>query len=35
MTEKEGLKGRIDWMTTLIPFAGVAALGIIFTLVPE
>ena len=35
MTEKEVLNRRIDWLTTLIPFAGVAVLGIVFTLVPE
>lgn len=35
MTEKEVLNRRIDWLTTLIPFAGVAILGIVFTLVPE
>lgn len=35
MNERESLKGRIDWLTTLIPFAGVAALGALFMMIPE
>lgn len=33
--EKEKLSGRIDWVTTLVPFFGVAALGALFMAIPE
>ena len=33
--EKESLQGRIDWITTLVPFLGVAALCVLFILIPE
>ena len=35
MKEKESIKGRIDWITTLVPFLGVAALGVLFMIFPE
>ena len=35
MKEKEHLGGRIDWITTLVPFFGVAALGMLFMLIPD
>lgn len=35
MKEKESLKGRIDWITTLVPFFGVAVLGALFMVAPE
>lgn len=35
MKEKESLKGRIDWVTTLVPFFGVAVLGALFMVVPD
>ena len=33
--EKEKLSGRIDWVTTLVPFFGVAALGALFMIIPD
>ena len=33
--EREKLSGRIDWVMTLVPFFGVAALGALFMLIPE
>lgn len=33
--EKEKLSGRIDWVTTLVPFFGVAALCALFMAIPE
>lgn len=33
--EKERLGRRIDWVTTLVPFFGVAALGALFMIIPE
>ena len=33
--EREKLCGRIDWVMTLVPFFGVAALGALFMLIPE
>ena len=35
MTEKESIKGRIDWISTLVPFIGVAALGVLFMIYPD
>ena len=35
MTERKSLKGRIDWITTLIPFFGVAILCTLFMIMPE
>lgn len=35
MNERENVWGRIDWITTLVPFFGVAALAAVFMLVPE
>ena len=35
MEEKEQLKKRIDWITTLVPFVGVTALGALFMLLPD
>lgn len=35
MKERESLKGRIDWITTLVPFFGVAVLAALFMMVPE
>ena len=35
MESKESLKGRIDWLTTFIPFVGVAALCAVFMIAPE
>ena len=35
MSEIDSLKGRIDWLTTIIPFVGVAALGTVFMLWPD
>lgn len=35
MENRERLSGRIDWMTTLVPFFGVAALCALFILLPE
>lgn len=35
MSERESIKGRIDWITTLVPFFGVAALGVLFMVFPE
>lgn len=35
MQETEKLKGRIDWITTLVPFISVAALCALFIVVPE
>ena len=35
MKEKEHLGGRIDWITTLVPFFGVAALGMLFMFIPD
>lgn len=32
--EKENLKGRIDWVTTLIPFGIVLAMMLVFMLIP-
>lgn len=33
--ERENLNGRIDWVMTLVPFFGVAALGALFMLIPD
>lgn len=33
--EREKLSRRIDWITTLVPFFGVAALGALFMIIPE
>lgn len=33
--KNESLKGRIDWITTLVPFFGVAILAALFMMVPE
>ena len=35
MEKKEQLKKRIDWITTLVPFVGVTALGALFMLLPD
>ena len=35
MSNNNDLKGKIDWVTTLVPFFGVAALGALFMIVPE
>lgn len=35
MESRESLKGRIDWLTTFVPFAGVAALCAFFIIAPE
>ena len=35
MESRESLKGRIDWLTTFIPFVGVAALCAVFLIAPE
>ena len=35
MNERESLKGRIDWITTLVPFFGVAILAALFMMAPE
>lgn len=35
MNQEENLKGRIDWVTTLVPFFGVVALGALFMLIPD
>ena len=35
MESRESLKGRIDWLTTFIPFVGVAALCAVFMIAPE
>lgn len=35
MESRESLKGRIDWLTTFVPFAGVAALCAFFIVAPE
>lgn len=35
MGEKEDFKRRIDWITTLVPFFGVTALGALFMLLPD
>ena len=32
---KDNLKDRIDWLTTLVPFIGVAVLGAVFMIIPE
>ena len=32
---KSFLKDRIDWLTTLVPFFGVAVLGAVFMIIPE
>ena len=32
--ERENLKGRIDWVTTLIPFVIVLAMMLVFMLIP-
>ena len=32
--EKDNFKGRIDWVTTLIPFAIVMAMMLVFMLIP-
>lgn len=31
----ENLKGRIDWITTLVPFVGVAVLCVLFIVMPD
>jgi len=35
MKEKENLGGRIDWITTFVPFFGVASLGMLFMFIPD
>lgn len=35
MEQKEKLRKRIDWVTTLVPFIGVTALGTLFMLLPD
>lgn len=35
MMERENLKGRIDWATTLIPFVIVLAMMLVFMLIPS
>ena len=35
MSERKSIKGRIDWITTLVPFFGVAALGVLFMVFPD
>lgn len=35
MKEKESLRGRIDWITTLVPFGVVAILGALFMMIPD
>ena len=35
MNQKEVLRKRIDWITTLVPFFGVTALGTLFMLLPD
>lgn len=35
MEQKEKLRKRIDWVTTLVPFVGVTALGTLFMLLPD
>ena len=35
MKEKESLNGRIDWITTLVPFFGVVILATLFMMIPE
>ena len=35
MNERENLRERIDWITTLVPFFGVVALGAVFMLMPD
>lgn len=32
--ERERLKGRIDWVTTFVPFIGVLLLCVVFMVVP-
>lgn len=34
MESRESLKGRIDWLTTLVPFIGVAVLCVFFIIAP-
>lgn len=34
MKQGRSLKGRIDWMSTIVPLVGVVALGVLFMLVP-
>lgn len=35
MNDSKNLKGKIDWVTTLVPFGIVLALGVVFMLMPE
>lgn len=35
MEKTENLKSRIDWITTLVPFVGVAALCVLFIVMPD
>lgn len=35
MTEREPIRGRIDWLKTLIPFAGMAVLCLLFIFLPD
>ena len=35
MKEKERIGGRIDWVTTFVPFIGVALLCVLFMIAPE
>jgi len=35
MEKTESLKNRIDWLTTLIPFVGVAVLCVLFVVMPD
>lgn len=34
MKQKQSLKGRIDWVATIVPLVGVVALGVLFMLLP-
>lgn len=35
MMEKDSLKNRIDWVTTIVPFLGMAALATLFMSIPD
>lgn len=34
MKQKQSLKGRIDWVSTIVPLVGVVVLGVLFMLLP-
>lgn len=34
MKQKQSLKGRIDWVATIVPLVGVVVLGVLFMLLP-